>query len=311
MNGQELDNMKHEQVKDNDVDEWKGNYDTFNQLPESWKQNVMIKSSGIPSAVMAKVAEKDSSMVDVLFEFELQMKKETKFPLDCHDVGVCSKTCTKRAQTKGMRLFVAYKSGMIKEDGSVDYGKLCFEPKLNDAGVVTEMHHISGQKAKIPAHMQMNTDFVMCDNHLDFEAKMVLQQAGAFASCTLCFYVLVGVLGVVLFCVCVCEGVGRDMHVPSVAHVKHFLTDLFLGLKHIHEDVIKSRKGTEIADIAHGIAQEVANTKFELDNSAVSAEVSVELKDVQSARGNKRIASARSKLAARKEERESKRRVQL
>ena len=30
------------------------------------------------------------------------------------------------------------------------------------------------------------------------------------------------VLGVVLFCVCVCEGVGRDMHVPGVAPVKHF-----------------------------------------------------------------------------------------
>ena len=25
----------------------------------------------------------------------------------------------------------------------------------------------------------MNKVFVMCDNHLDFEAKMVLQQAGA------------------------------------------------------------------------------------------------------------------------------------
>ena len=103
----------------------------------------------------------------------------------------------------------------------------------------------------------------------------------------------------------------RDMHVPGVAPVKHLLKNLFLGLKDIHEDVIKSRKGTEIADIAHGIAQEAAKTKLELDNSAVSAEVSVELKDVQSARGNKRIASARSKLAARKEERESKRRVQL
>ena len=120
-----------------------------------------------------------------------------------------------------------------------------------------------------------------------------------------------GVLGVVLFCVCVCEGVGRDMHVPGVVPVKHFLKDLFLGLKDIHEDVIKSRKGTDIVDIAHGIAQEAAKTKLELDNSAVSAEVSVELKDVQPARGNKRIASARSKLAARTEERESKRRVQL
>ena len=114
-----------------------------------------------------------------------------------------------------------------------------------------------------------------------------------------------GVLVAVLFCACVCEGVGRDMHVPGVAPVKHFLKDLFLGLKNIHEDVSKSRNGTEIADIAHGIAQEAAKTKLALDNSAVSAEVSVELKDVQSARGNKRIASARSKLAARKEERES------
>ena len=179
MNSQELHKMKQEQVKDNDVDEWKGNYDTFKQLPESWKVAFLIKSSGIPFAVMAKVAEKDSSMVDVLFEFELQMKKETKFPVDCHDVAVCSNTCTKRAQTKGRMLFVAYKFGMIKEDGSVDFGKLCFEPKLNDAGVVTEMHHISGQKAKIPAHMPMNKDFVMCDNHLDFEANMFLQQAGA------------------------------------------------------------------------------------------------------------------------------------
>jgi hypothetical protein len=133
----------------------------------------------MPIEVMAKVAEKDASMVDVLFEYDMQMKMGTKFPEDCHDVAVCSNTCTKRSQTKGRRLMVAYNEGNIKPDGSVDYGKLCFEPKLNDAGVVTEMHNISGQKAKIPAHMPMNKDFVMCDNHLDFEAKMVLQQAGA------------------------------------------------------------------------------------------------------------------------------------
>ena len=56
MNSQELDKMKQEQVKENDVDEWKGNYDTVKQLPESWKQNCMCKSSGISSVVMAKVA---------------------------------------------------------------------------------------------------------------------------------------------------------------------------------------------------------------------------------------------------------------
>ena len=60
MNSQELDKMKQEQVKDNDVDEWKGNYDTFKQLPESWKHNVMCKSYGIPTVVMAVVAEKDA-----------------------------------------------------------------------------------------------------------------------------------------------------------------------------------------------------------------------------------------------------------
>ena len=107
------------------------------------------------------------------------MKKETKFPVNCNDVVVCSKTCTKRAQTKGRRLLVAYQSGLIKPDGFVDYGKLCFEPNLNDAGQVREMHHISGQKAKIQVRMPMNKVFVMCDNHLDFEAKIVLQQAGA------------------------------------------------------------------------------------------------------------------------------------
>ena len=120
-----------------------------------------------------------------------------------------------------------------------------------------------------------------------------------------------GVLGVVLFCVCVCEGVGRDMHVPGVAPVKHFMKDLFLGFKDIDDGVFKGKKGIEIAEIAHEIAQGISKQKLELDSSAVSAEVSQALKEVQSARGSRRIASARLKLATRKEERESKRRVQL
>ena len=179
MNSQELDKMKQEQVKDNDVDEWKGNYDTFKQLPESWKQNSMCKSSGIPTVVMAKVAEKDAAMVDVLFEYDMQMKMGTKFPEDCHDVAVCSKTCTKRSQDKGRRLMVAWNSSLITREGLVDYGKLCFQPKMNDAGLVLEILHISGMKAKVPPHMPMSKEFVMCDNHLDMEAKMVLQTSGA------------------------------------------------------------------------------------------------------------------------------------
>ena len=51
--------------------------------------------------------------------------------------------------------------------------------KMNNDGQVLEMLHVSGTKAKIPDHMPMNKAFVMCDNHLDMEAKMVLQKAGA------------------------------------------------------------------------------------------------------------------------------------
>ena len=114
-----------------------------------------------------------------------------------------------------------------------------------------------------------------------------------------------------LLCLCVCEGVGRDMHVPGVAPVKHFMKDLFLGYKDIHEGVFKGKKGTEIAEIAHEIAQGISKQKLELGSSAVSAEVSQALKEVQSARGSKRIASARLNLATSNDERESKRRVQL
>ena len=70
-----------------------------------------------------------------------------------------------------------------------------------------------------------------------------------------------GVLGVVLFCVCVCEGVGRDMHVPGVAPVKHYLKDLFLGFKDIHDGNFKGKKGTEIAVLAQGIAAEAATNE--------------------------------------------------
>ena len=54
-----------------------------------------------------------------------------------------------------------------------------FNPEIDDAGHVLVIIHISGMKAKVPPHMPMSKEFVMCDNHLDMEAKMVLQQSGA------------------------------------------------------------------------------------------------------------------------------------
>lgn len=183
MNSQELDKMNKERTKSSSGGEnddcWKGDYDTFKQLPEAWKNNFMCGTATIPDAVMAQVADKDPSMFDVLFEYELQMRKDTEFPPEMKDVIVCSQTCDRRSHEKGRRLLLAYTAGYIHADGTVEYGKLCFDPKVNDQGEVTEVHHIGGEKAGAPTHMPMNKEFKMWDNHFDLEAKMVLQKPGA------------------------------------------------------------------------------------------------------------------------------------
>ena len=120
---------------------------------------------------------------------QMQMKKETKFPPDMNDITVCSQSCDKRSYEKGRRLLHAYAAGYIKADGSVEYGKLCIDPTCDAQGVVTEMTHVLGHKPRILAHMPMNKEFKMWENHLDMEARTVLQKQGAFVCVCVCWWV--------------------------------------------------------------------------------------------------------------------------
>ena len=156
---------------------WTGKYDTVKSLPKTWKMNLLEKVSGMSSTFMAQIDAADSDGIEVLFQFEMQMKSSQPLPECCQDQTVCTAVFMKRSTDNGVRCKGLFNRKGISPFGEIDYGKLCFSPEFNKEGECKSIKHCTGAIGHVSRFTPITVEFALDNNILDFDATMECEEA--------------------------------------------------------------------------------------------------------------------------------------
>lgn len=123
--------------------------------------------------MVREAIKNNSDNFECLIFFASQLPMGAVLPNECSNRKVCSRTFSRRAIDVGDRLKVMYKG--VRADGRVDwisYG--CYAITFGQAGIATELKHVTGTTATIPSHVRITKQFQLRYKWPDMQADVFL-----------------------------------------------------------------------------------------------------------------------------------------
>lgn len=164
-----------------DTGVWNPNAKNLQRIPKEWKIAFILteakkhRISVVTKELMQKVDEDDSENVSTIFQMMLQVPEMLTLPACAQDEAVAGMALHGRCDEVGTRLKQFASAGGFGANGSLDFKKAgSFTLLFNEAGVCTEIKHISGVKCQPPAHVVITRAYTMQRNSLDFRAEVQL-----------------------------------------------------------------------------------------------------------------------------------------
>ena len=160
-------------------------YSTIDKIGKGWLGMWLLdrcKKMGVTQADLEKLDKLDSDAIVTMFCWETQLSPKCVFPKMLSSAMIAGNVFATRADDVSPRLDKLTK-GVDFKHGKLNFGSgLGSYEMMFDTVRCTQVMHISGAKAVVPAHVVITRDFSLFDNWSDSEARVELLPSKYFLS---------------------------------------------------------------------------------------------------------------------------------